>query len=288
MRTPVLFFLPWVVSCWAAPVSAPVSFDVQDAFTHVYLAYAAFCPGSQLESWTCEPCSFVPGFKTITYFDPADSNATGYVGFVNSTIVASFRGTVGWENILEDIEFWTVTDYPDFPGAMVHYGFHSDYLSVQAKVHAAVDQALQLCPHCTSAVCTGHSLGAALSGFCATDLALRYPQLAVSVKNFGMPRIGNEIYANNSNRVLASSWRMVYWDDPVPHVPPQFVFGYHHIATEIWNNPNGTNNGTFIICTAGNGEDPYCSDSVPWYDYVRADHMNYMGIHNYNCQNNQP
>jgi len=289
-----ILFIFFLFHIHAKPISnthpkAPVDFEVSEAYLYLYFSYSAFCPWEgALKEWNCTWCKKNPDFHPVTIFDGEYTNAYGYVGFINKTIVVAFRGTQGIENIIVDAEFWTVSDYPDIPGASVHRGFFTAYQSVRQDILEAINKIrLNLCSNCDKIVCTGHSLGAALSGFCGTDLALYYKNESVKVyvKNFGMPRIGDKEYAKASNQLLSGSWRMVHHHDIVPQVPPSWVLGYHHIATEIWNDSDGTNQDSYVICDSS-GEDPKCADSINFWQYDRADHMIYMGIHNNNCHPN--
>ena len=54
------------------------------------------------------------------------------------------------------------------------------------------------CSHCTNVITTGHSLGAALSGYAAVEIALDFHNVTVGMYNFGMPRIGLRVTSNVS------------------------------------------------------------------------------------------
>ena len=142
-------------------------------------------------------------------------------------------------------------------------------------------------------VCTGHSLGAALSSFAAADLAT-FPLLELGLSkhfqllggfwpfksrnilhySFGLPRTGNSGWAKWFNQVVDTSYHMVNSRDIVPHLPPQ-DFGFHHFSQEVWY-PSISNFSKFIICD-GSGEDPHCSDSLDFYE--SSDHHCYLGYY---------
>ncbi len=53
--------------------------------------------------------------------------------------------------------------------------------------------------------------------------------------------------------------RSVHNNDIVPHLPPMLL-DFWHVETEVWIPEwQGT---YYVICTAGQGEDPSCSDSL--------------------------
>lgn len=280
-----------------------VIFNVENVRTILYYAYSAFCPAAQLEQWDCQWCELVPSFQTVSVVTDNVTDVYGFVGFVvnesdtgsapNSLlaprIVASFRGSQDLRNWIVDVDALPMKPYENLTDVKVHPGFYEGYNGIRDAVRNAVlASTLKVCPEggC-DVICTGHSLGAALSAFCAADLAQfshdyapLYPSLAklnVSVINFGQPRTGNPGWADYFNQtVQGNRFRLVNWRDLVPHVPPR-DFGYEHFPYEIWE----LKNGTYLVCN-GSGEDPSCSDSLA-PDYYPPDHMTYMGVHNNNC-----
>jgi len=240
---------------------------------YVTYAYSAFCL-TGLQDWSCFWCTNMTGVPklTVTFVIESDTiyGTYGYVGYSESQIVVSFRGSVSVENFISDAEFFLI-DYPGVQGALVHAGFYEAYTVVSPSVVAAVKAIKQNHPDLPISV-TGHSLGAALAVICALDLAQSGFNGDVQVWTFGQPRVGNSVFANYYNMLIPISRRTVNHHDLIPHVPPEFLF-YHHTATEIWFPMNYT---TFKICN-GSGEDPNCSDSVPVYDYIAADHLLYLG-----------
>jgi hypothetical protein len=72
-------------------------------------------------------------------------------------------------NWITDFEFWTKTPYEDVPGAEVHYGWYTVYMTLKPTLLPVV-QALQKTYPNSHIYTTGHSLGAALSILCAVDL----------------------------------------------------------------------------------------------------------------------
>ena len=162
----------------------------------------------------------------------------GYVGYNEGSqeIVISFRGSDNIANWIVDLDAVQVP-FGDYPGVLVHAGFNAGYSGVQAQVTKAVKTILsQNCPSCTNAICTGHSLGAALAGFCAMDMAINM-ELNTSLINFGMPRIGNEAFATLwTQHVKGVSWRFVHRHDIVPHLPLRNMGpdgDFHHVPTEV-------------------------------------------------------
>ena len=87
----------------------------------------------------------------------------------------------------------------------------------------------------TFAVTTvGHSLGAALSLLDGIYLRLQLPAyISVKAILYGLPRVGNQDFANFVDSVLQGQVTHVNnKQDPVPILPGRFL-GYHHPSGEI-------------------------------------------------------
>eukprot|EP01127_Copromyxa_protea_P006707 TRINITY_DN16707_c0_g1_i1.p1 TRINITY_DN16707_c0_g1~~TRINITY_DN16707_c0_g1_i1.p1 ORF type:complete len:286 (+),score=38.59 TRINITY_DN16707_c0_g1_i1:26-883(+) len=248
------------------------SLDTMTKYT-IY-SYAAYC-GPQLSNWTCYWCnqqtSLVPAVKVETIFANDGHYGTyGYVGASSKEILVSFRGSKTLNNWLHDLDFLQ-TSYPSLLGGEVHRGFYESYTVVADTIRSAVKKLVAEHPDLPVTV-TGHSLGAAISVLCATDLVeTNIANSQISVINFGEPRVGNLVFANYFNKIIPASYRVVNMRDLVPHVPPS-ALNFHHVSTEIWFPTNAT---TFVVCD-GSGEDANCSDSLVYFDI--ADHLTYLGI----------
>ena len=86
---------------------------------------------------------------------------------------------------------------------------------------------------------TGHSLGGAMASMASTWLSY-YKVLArknIILYTFGMPRVGNYDYAFQHDQLVNNSWRVVNYDDAVPHFPtflPKVVNGPYHHGVEAY------------------------------------------------------
>jgi predicted lipase len=259
------------------------NFTLAAGLKALWFAYAAFCPESRLSNWSCEWCT--PNASTgAIVVQSALTGTYGYATVANDTIVVSFRGSNNVQNWIVDINAEQFVPWPQsMPDVHVHRGFYDGYDALRPQVHAAVDAIVAACPTCTEILCTGHSLGAALSGFCAFDLVARYSNLSVSMMNFGMPRIGDAAFAAAFAARPIRSFRCVHFHDIVPHLPLRVLWplgDYHHVATEVWWFAE-TGAKSFRVCKGG--EDPKCSDSVPFYEWSNPDHLVYLDVHNDNC-----
>lgn len=66
---------------------------------------------------------------------------------------------------------------------------------------------------------TGHSLGGALALLNAHEAASAIPDLPVSVISFGAPRVGNDAFRNELERLGVKALRVVVKQDLVPKTP---------------------------------------------------------------------
>jgi len=249
------------------------------AYEYLYYAYAAYCPESELQSWSCSWCKEAPVADFTPYAFPDDSkiNGFGYVGYhnENQTIVISFRGTQedSLENWITDLESMNLVAYKNMSGIEVGEGFYDEWNDLKSQVLDAVYQLNQTYPKYNIWV-TGHSLGAAISILCAVELAqLGYSSSRIHVYNYGLPRVGNENFSDFYRTLVPNTFRVVNGHDVVPHLPPMDL-GFYHVPTEVWENPGETL--TFKVCN-GSGEDPTCSDSQ-YLDLSIFDHLHYLNL----------
>lgn len=86
----------------------------------------------------------------------------------------------------------------------------------------------------SSVTVVGHSLGGALALLDGVYLSLQLPEnTAVKVVSYGMPRVGNQAFADFVDSQLSGLVTHVNnEEDPVPTVPGMSL-GYHHPSGEI-------------------------------------------------------
>lgn len=79
---------------------------------------------------------------------------------------------------------------------------------------------------------------------------------------------------------VTRSWRFTHNHDIVPSVPPA-IFGFHHVAVEVWQlDAKGGQNSTYKVCN-GDGEDPACQRGACLLALCLSihDHANYLHVH---------
>ena len=120
----------------------------------------------------------------------------------------------------------------------------------------AVESLLQMYPG-TMVTVIGHSLGAALALLDGVRLRLLLsPTTDVKVIGYGMPRVGDQGFANFVDVILLDRVsRINNKKDPVPTLPPMGLFGgYHHVSGET----HIQETGEWIECPGEDNRDPRC------------------------------
>jgi predicted lipase len=86
----------------------------------------------------------------------------------------------------------------------------------------------------SSVTVVGHSLGGALALLDGVLFSLQLPEdVTVKVISYGMPRVGNQAFANFvDSRLSGRVTHVNNQEDPVPIVPGRFL-GFHHPSGEI-------------------------------------------------------
>jgi len=121
-------------------------------------------------------------------------------------------------DILADLKL-IPTKFDEYDDVVVHSGFLEELNKLWPEIKKDIEKHVAERPIWT----TGHSLGGAIS----TLAAMRYP--FENVITFGEPRVGSNIGAAFKAK---NHLRYVNGKDPVPTVPPEFIFAYKHHGTE--------------------------------------------------------
>jgi len=245
--------------------SRPYANDETVARLRLYSKFAWITYSNVSSTWTnwdCDLCKkdIVSDTQLVKTFEYNATSLFLYIAVNHNLneIITAFRGTIdntGWV-----VDFKAIrVDFPEYgAGVSIHTGFLQSHMAGREVVREQVASLMQQYPSYTLHV-VGHSMGAALASLQGQDLARQFPQQKVKLTVYGLPRVGNEAYANMVNALSnLDPLRFVNYRDPVPHGPPIAVGYYHHNA-EIWCAvPECTQ---FIQCETGT-EDWACSRHV--------------------------
>ena len=90
-------------------------------------------------------------------------------------------------------------------------------------------------PDCNILI-TGHSLGAVEAVVCTgITSALKYVDpFNLALITFGGPKVGDKDFVDAINRLIPEPYRVTHTNGLIPHLPIAGLFGYTHIASEVW------------------------------------------------------
>ncbi|EKM50051.1 uncharacterized protein PHACADRAFT_130581 [Phanerochaete carnosa HHB-10118-sp] len=222
-------------------VSSLSSVQVSSFGPFARYASAAYCSASSTLTWTCgEDCSANPSFIPVASGGNGDSEQWWYVGYdpTLDTVIVGHQGT----NPKEILPLLTDADlapaplssslFPSIsPNVMVHSGFRDAQAMSASDVLSAVQSALG--QHgATQVTMVGHSLGAAIALLDAVYLPLHLPEVTCKAILYGLPRVGNQAFADYVDAHVTSMNHINNKKDPIPTMPGMFM-GYRHPSGEI-------------------------------------------------------
>jgi len=286
-------------------------FDESQALYYMEYARAAFCDGPAITDWNCgEMCKAAPTVKdSIKFIEPSNDMyaVQGYVaevpakdGQTGKQWVAAFRGSVEWQNWIEDFayipEAWPRSSTNKVPlnaswckDCMVHSGFATAFDHVQSKMVDAIHAF-----ECSNMVVAGHSLGGAMATLAAIYIRGELGIHVEHVYTYGKPRVGNYAFVDafiglaKKSGVEPAMWRLVHFHDPVPRVPapkgsfPSIVWKYEyaHETDEVYYQDRESS--MYQVCPptaeeiVNRFENPVCSWATPLAMCIDNDHVEYL------------
>ncbi|OCH86837.1 lipase [Obba rivulosa] len=223
-----------------------------------FYASTAYCQPSATLAWDCGAnCEANPTFHPIASGGDGDGTPFWFVGFdpTLATIIVAHEGT----NTSEILSLLTDADIIQeslssslFPGVNSDIEVHSGFAGAQANsatdVLSAVESGISEFG-ATEVTVVGHSLGAAISLLDFVYLPLHLPaDITVRFVGYGLPRVGNQDFANFVDAQGRSVTHINNEEDPIPILPGMFL-GYHHPSGEVhiedsgeWANCPGQDN----------------------------------------------
>lgn len=250
-------------------------------------ASTAYCKPSTTINWSCGAnCQENPDFLPVASGGDGDATQFWYVGFSPSqnTVIVAHQGTDTSEFFadLTDASFTLKPLDPSlFPGVPssveAHNGFTAEQASTAPTILSAVQQTLSAHGGASVTV-VGHSLGAALSLLDGVYLRLHLSTgVTVRVVGYGMPRVGNQDFANWVDSHLGGHVTHINnREDPIPIVPGRFL-GFQHVSGEV----HITDSGTWESCPGQDNTSTQCivGDVPTIFDGDESDHDGpYSGI----------
>ncbi|KAF8623148.1 hypothetical protein AX17_007537 [Amanita inopinata Kibby_2008] len=243
----------------------PLTTSQIDFFTpYTHFASTAYCQPSTTITWACgSNCRANPDFIPVASGGDGNSIQFWYVGYspsLNSVIVAH-QGTDTSQILADATDLNVLLERLDpdlFPGIDPSVQAHSGFANEQSLTAWDILNAVRTTINthgATRVVTVGHSLGAALALLDGVFLPLWVNGVSFITIGYGMPRVGNQAFANYVDSHIHLT-HINNKKDPVPTVPGRF-FGYHHPSGEVhiteagpWENCPGQDKPS-TLCSVG-------------------------------------
>lgn len=232
------------------PSSGPPPYDAPTATYAVKLAarFIAYLASNDTRLVTLEDM-----MPPVLSFQPQDQKmalAGTWASLDGYSAVVAIRGTKTEEDFRLDMKYHEVRPStrqvavvrPPTPllgsakAMQVHSGMYGAYVSVRDSLFAALPTALT--SRGTGEVfMTGHSMGAAVAFYFALELAVAYPNIAVTAVGLAPPRAGDGAFAEEVSAIanctsiinLADFVPSMPWSYMPDSVPPYTVDEYAHV-----------------------------------------------------------
>ncbi|PCH44545.1 lipase [Wolfiporia cocos MD-104 SS10] len=253
MRAPFLSAYPLLLSALAGVHALPAARSDSGAITpltssqidafepYSWYASTGYCNSSVTLAWDCGAnCDANPRFKPVASGGDGDATQYWFVGYdpVLDAVIVSHQGTDATKllPVLTDVDILLVElDSDLFPGISSEIKVEQGFQGAQEKVAMDVLTAVQttINTYGTSHVTmVGHSLGAAISLLDAVYLPLHITDASFTYIGYGLPRVGNQEFANYVDASAVSVTHINNKEDPVPILPGMFL-GYVHPSGEV-------------------------------------------------------
>ncbi|KAL0950172.1 hypothetical protein HGRIS_010165 [Hohenbuehelia grisea] len=227
-----------ITSVTPVPAEAMRRFEVFGLF-----AKAAYCsPDMIFPVWKCGISSEkIPTFKPSMVGGDGGEVQRFFTGHWpdEEAIIVSHQGTdpFEFEALVTDLKFTPKPLDPKlFPGLpkgiLVHHGFSDAHKRTAKDVLGEVKRLLQKTKY-KKVYITGHSLGGALASLEALFLTLQlkdHPDVSIKAVTYGMPRVGNQQFADTFDKLVPNYKRINRHRDLIPALPPR---SFHHMAGPI-------------------------------------------------------
>lgn len=262
-----------------AAVASVIPGDGLDEHSFFYYQFAgsSYCTNASLAAWNCTPCTLSnTTLLSLQVFENDRSDARAVLAAVKPPgsdtpmIALSWRGTETLENWIENLEVLRTDRNMSCAGCTVHSGFYKVWSSLAGRILYELGRLQQRYPGAPLTI-VGHSLGGAVATVMAYVLVFDLQVNVSSVYTYGSPRVGNDAFAAAFSKGMRSV-RVTHNRDIVPHLPPDHLFGFHHVARELFFE----NSSRIGQRCDGTGEDPSCSRRYAIALSVH-DHLNYYG-----------
>ncbi|KAI0343321.1 lipase [Trametopsis cervina] len=260
-------------SCYAAALPQQLTVlsqtQVSSFQPYAYYAAAAYCKPSAILSWSCGTNCQSKSFHPVASGGDGVVTQYWYVGYDEAlqSVIVGNEGTkpTAILPLIEDIEISLKPLSPSlFPGipssVLVHQGFRDAHARTASAILDAVNATLSLFL-ANQVTLVGHSLGGAISLLSTLHLSLHLPPTtSLKTITFGLPRIGNQAFADliDSHAPSFTLTRITNARDPVPILPGRFL-GFRHPSGELHVDARS---GAWVVCPGQENTSSACTDGA--------------------------
>jgi len=255
-----------------------LSTDQTDAFVRpARFAQIAYCSPGAVQGWQCgAPCDALPGVQSIVTGGDGAVTPFYYVAHdpTSQSIVVAHQGTDPGKilSIANDLQILLEpldqNLFPNVdPSIKIHDGFAKTFARTAPDILGNVTAALTSFG-VNKVEIHGHSLGAAVAAIDAVFLSQHLdPSVSISTVLFGLPRTGNQAWADFVDQTLSGVVHIHNRNDPVSTVAPRDL-DYQHFSGEVHIQDAGSLN-----CTGQENQGQGCIDSQSILHTSVADHL---------------
>ncbi|PPR00191.1 hypothetical protein CVT26_009043 [Gymnopilus dilepis] len=252
-----------------------------------WFASAAYCSPSSTLAWNCGAnCAANSDFIPVASGGDGTDVQFWYVGYSPSqkSVIVAHQGTdpssappqlvvlnYREADATDANAFLESLDSSLFPGLSSSIEAHSGFANEQAKTATTILSNVQkaISAHGAKQVTlVGHSLGAAISLLDTVYLPLHIKGVSFKFVGYGLPRVGNQDFANYVDANLQVT-HINNKEDPIPIVPGRFL-GYHHPSGEV----HIMDNNQWVSCPGQDNASTECivGDVPNIFDGDESDH----------------
>ncbi|KAI0339625.1 alpha/beta-hydrolase [Trametopsis cervina] len=245
-------------------------------------ARVAYCSPTSVTALSCGgPCDAVKTIKVLASGGDEGATPRFFVAQDPDTqsIVVAHQGTDPDKllSIANDVKFGQVAmNSTLFPspanGSEVHVGFQETQGRTADIVLSTVKSALASTGF-KRVLTTGHSLGAAVATLDAVMLRMQLgSDVQVNSVVFGLPRVGNNQFADMVDAIIPGFTHVSNQHDPVPDVPPHFL-AFQHPGGEIHITAVDNSTGLATLEACPGQENQNCAAGNSLLDTSIPDHL---------------
>ena len=218
--------------------------------------------------------------------DMCDGKCAGFlaVSHTEKAVVISFRGSQGVGQSLRIFLSSISTPTEEFLGGRVQSYWKRAFDDLWEDMESKFRELRTRFPRYKVWI-TGHSLGGTIASLTSAWLSYNkiVPREDITLYTFGSPRVGNYDYALRHDELVNNSFRVVNYNDLVPHFPTlnlnNISDGPYHSGLEVYyTKPASSVDSPHKECRGKPANEDKCCSFSTRFPYSIEQHLDYLGI----------